>query len=146
MNELQAALGLAQLRHIDEALAQRRRVAGLYRRRLAGVRGIRLLPEPEGVNANYGHFPIFVDDAIYPMSRDALCRALRHEGYLVRRYFYPLLSEFEIYRHLPSAANLPVATRLSREVVCLPIYSGLSSDHVGRICDLICAPAGKAVV
>jgi dTDP-4-amino-4,6-dideoxygalactose transaminase len=143
MNELQAALGLAQLRHIDEALAQRREVAGLYRRELAGVQGLRLLSEPEGVRGNCGYFPIFVDEAVYPMSRDALYRALRHEGYLVRRYFYPLISEFEMYRHLPSAANLPVATRLSREVICLPIYPGLSSDHVSRICELICAPATK---
>lgn len=146
MNELQAALGLAQLRHIDDALAQRREIADLYRRRLAGVRGIRLLPQPEGVNVNYGYFPIFVDAAIYPMSRNALCQGLRHGGYLARRYFYPLISEFEMYRHLPSAANLPVATRLSREVICLPIYPGLRTGDVGQICDLICAPAEKAVV
>lgn len=143
MSELQAALGLAQLRHVDEALSRRREIASRYRRELAGVKGLRLLPEPEGVRGNCGYFSIFVDEAAYPMSRDALHQSLTHEGYLVRRYFYPLISEFEMYRHLPSAANLPAATRLSRQVICLPIYPGLGREEVDGICGLIREPLAR---
>lgn len=70
-------------------------------------------------------------------------QSLRDEGYLVRRYFNPLTSEFEMCRHLPSAANLPAATKLSRQVICLPIYPGLEQEEVDGICDLIREPLAR---
>ncbi len=136
MNELQAALGLVQLRHVDGAIAKRRKIATLYRERLSGLRGIGLLPEIEEVTSNFAYMPIFVDET-YPLSRDELYDSLRSRGYFGRRYFYPLISEFPMYRDLPSAANLPVATRLSRGVICLPIYPGLGADDVERICEIL---------
>jgi dTDP-4-amino-4,6-dideoxygalactose transaminase len=144
MNELQAALGVVQLRHVDAAISERRDIAALYRSRLSDVPGIRLLPESQNVTSNFAYMPIFVDDTIYPMSRDELYHALQAQGYSGRRYFYPLISEFSTYRGLPSAADLPVATRLSRQVICLPIYPGLSSEVVGLICEAICSQTGKA--
>ncbi len=146
MSELSAALGLVQLRHFDAEVEKRARVDALYRRRLAGVAGLRLLPIAPGVRSNYSYFPVFVDESAYPVSRDTLYDELKAAGYYGRRYFYPLISEFPSYRGLPSADHVPVAQRLSREVLCLPIYAGLPEADVEAICDIVArAPRAAAV-
>jgi len=141
MTEIQAAFGLLQLRHIDEALDGRRAIDARYRERLDGVTGIECLQRADSTVANFAYFPIFVG-ADYPLSRDELHARLRQHGVVARRYFYPLISEFPMYRGLPSAAieRLPVATGLSRSVLCLPIYPDLDLATVDRISELIAAP------
>lgn len=138
MNEVQAAFGLLQLRHVDDALARRARIAACYREQLAGITGITVptVPHPELQNNSY--FPVFVE-ADYPMSRDALYTALQGEDIMTRRYFYPLISDFPMYRGLPSARldNLPVARKVADRVLCLPIYPDLSLQDVERICALL---------
>jgi dTDP-4-amino-4,6-dideoxygalactose transaminase len=138
MTEIQAAFGLLQLKHIDEALAGRRAVDARYRELLAGVPGIILMPQDEATVANHAYFPIFVR-AEYPVSRDVLNERLREHGIVGRRYFYPLIAEFPMYRGLPSASldRLPVAEELSRSVLCLPIYPELDLATVDRISGLI---------
>lgn len=138
MSEFNAAFGLLQLAHIDDALAARRRVDGLYRAALAGVRGIVCPPHDAGVTPNGGYFPILVGPD-YPLDRDALYQALRDAGIVARRYFYPLISEFPMYRTMPSAApaNLPHATRAAAQVICLPIYPDLDPGRIERIATLI---------
>ena len=137
MSEIQAAMGLAQLRHIDELIRQRGEVATIYRRELSDVPGLRMPPSPTGFTPNYAYFPIFIEPG-FRMSRDELYQAMRARGILVRRYFYPLISELAMYRGLPSASasNLPVANRLANEVLCLPIYHDLSNDDQGRVIEL----------
>jgi dTDP-4-amino-4,6-dideoxygalactose transaminase len=137
MNELQAALGVVQLRHVDEEIRRRRALDALYRKELAGLPGIRLLPPVAGATRNYAYFPIFIDEASYPISRDALYALLRERGFLGRRYFYPLISEFPTYRRLPSSTALPTATILSRQVLCLPIYASLEHQYAAAICEII---------
>lgn len=139
MDELRSAYGLLTLRHVDEAIAARRRVAEHYRAALSGVPGITLLPELPGVQSNYSYFPIFVEEDAYGMSRDALYQKLREHQILGRRYFYPLISSFSLYKDLPSAApeNLPVATRLSSQVLCLPLHHELGEADVERILSLV---------
>jgi len=141
MNEVQAAFGLLQLRHIDDAIARREAIDAQYRRLLAGIPGIRCLERQSETVDNYAYFPIFVDDG-YPLSRDALYERLRENGIYPRRYFYPLIAEFPMYRGLPSADldRLPVATEVSRKVLCLPIYPALEPSVVQEICRLIAAP------
>lgn len=138
MNELQAAFGLLELRHIDDAILRRGAIDRLYRELLARVDGIRFLMPLADTQRNYAYFPIFVE-AGYPLERDALNQRLRDHGIVSRRYFYPLIAEFPMYRGLPSARlrNLPVAARLSSEVLCLPIYPDLADADVIRVCDLI---------
>jgi dTDP-4-amino-4,6-dideoxygalactose transaminase len=138
MSEMNAAFGLLQLKHVDEALRGRREVANAYRRALAGVRGIRLLESPEGVEANHGYFPILVEDD-HPRTRDELHELLRRHEIIARRYFYPLISDFPMYRDLPSAqpGNLPVATAAARRVLCLPIHPGLDAAVVEEIAGLV---------
>jgi len=137
MNEVSAAFGLLQLKGIDALLAQRRQVAALYRRLLAGVPGIEPLAEL-GHEPNYGYFPVLVRDT-YPLTRDALHQKLRDADVYARRYFSPLISDFPMYRQLASAApsNLPNASAVARQVICLPIYPALDPNEIERIVGLL---------
>ncbi|MCW0397310.1 dTDP-4-amino-4,6-dideoxy-D-glucose transaminase [Xanthomonas sacchari] len=143
MSEINAAFGLLQLQHIDDALAQRGAIDAQYRRRLAQVPGIRCLAPREPGLSNYASFPILVEDA-FPLVRDELHRLLRSHDILVRRYFYPLISDFPMYRGLPSSApaGLPVARQMAERVLCLPIFPGLAAEQVDAIVDLIAAAGG----
>lgn len=138
MNELQAALGLLQLKHIDKAIDRRRTIDRLYREALSAVSGIFCPPVPEDTNYNYAYFPILVEKE-YSLSRDELNDKLRRNGIISRRYFYPLISEFPMYQSLPSAArtNLPIANDVAYKVLCLPIYPALENESIFRIISVI---------
>lgn len=138
MNEVQAAFGLLQLRHLADAQAQRAEIDRYYREQLSEVGSIHLLDIPAGVESNHSYFPIRVA-AGYRLTRDGLYEALRARGVYARRYFYPLMSELPLYRSLDSAAaeNLPVATRVAREILCLPIYPGLEKADLDRVISAI---------
>jgi dTDP-4-amino-4,6-dideoxygalactose transaminase len=138
MNEFQAAVGLAQLKHIDAALAEREAIDTRYRELLADIPGIRCLPRPSVQRHNFSYFPILLDPE-YPLSRDGLYEKLKNNGVHARRYFYPLISDFPMYRALSSAtrANLPVAHAIASQILCIPIYPGLAEDLVVKIAGLI---------
>lgn len=138
MNELQAAIGLVQLKHIDGALSERAAIDDRYRKLLEGIPGIRCMDLPEMGRHNYSYFPIMVE-ANYPVSRDALFQRLRDENVYVRRYFYPLISTFPMYRGLPSSinANLPIATHAAEQVICLPIYPQLLPEEIQLIVSIV---------
>jgi dTDP-4-amino-4,6-dideoxygalactose transaminase len=141
MNELQAAFGLLQLKHVDKAIDRRREIDAQYREQLSAVAGISCPPLPADTVYNHAYFPILVGKE-YPLSRDELNDKLRQHGIFARRYFYPLISEFPMYRGLPSAAegNLPIARKAAYQVLCLPIYPALDDESVTRIASII---AGK---
>jgi dTDP-4-amino-4,6-dideoxygalactose transaminase len=134
MNEVSAAFGLLQLQTIDEALGRRAAIDARYRQLLRDVPGIRCVGLSNETRANYAYFPILVGRD-FAVSRDELFALLRQQGIIARRYFYPLISDFPMYRALPSAAhsNLPVARRVANEILCLPIYPDLPLDAVDRI-------------
>ncbi|MDP3744222.1 MAG: DegT/DnrJ/EryC1/StrS family aminotransferase [Methylotenera sp.] len=138
MSEVNAAFGLLQLKHIDEALQKRKAVDNHYRQGLSAIAGIHCVPDAGEEIANYAYFPILIRPN-YSMSRDELYQKLRDAGIFARRYFYPLISEFPMYRGMPSAThvNLPEATKAANEVICLPIYPDLQQDQINRIIDLI---------
>jgi len=135
MNEFQAAVGLAQLRHIDQALAERAEIDRRYRKLFADITGIRCLTSPSSHRHNHAYFPILVEPE-YPLLRDELYLKFRKNSIYARRYFYPLISEFPMYRALPSAkpSTLTVAGEISSRVICLPIFPGLSDDAFQVIC------------
>lgn len=154
MDEIRAAIGLINLRHVDEAIAARRRVAERYCNALKNIQGIRLyqpivdslteIADPIEsdlirIRLNYSYFPIFVDEKEFGMSRDQLYDKMKAQGVLGRRYFYPLISTFEPYRDFPSAnpQNLPIATRLAEQVICLPMHHALSDEDLARIISCI---------
>ena len=135
MDEIRSALGLLNLKQVDEAIEKRHQVAIRYREALREVKGIRFYDDMPGVRHNYSYFPIFVDAEEYGMTRDELYFKMREQGILGRRYFYPLISTFSTYRGLPSAApeNLPVATKIANEVICLPMHHELSEEDIERV-------------
>lgn len=138
MSEIHAAFGLVQLQHIGSMLQARRSIAARYRALLADVKGLRIPEIPAHVEHNGAYFPILVEDS-FPLSRDELYARLRSADVYARRYFYPLISEFPTYRGLPSAVrgNLPVAHRVSHQVLCLPIHPNLSHSDQDRIAEIV---------
>lgn len=139
MDEVRAAYGLLNLKQVDEAIEKRHQVAIQYREALRNVKGIRFFDDMPDVRHNYSYFPIFINAEEYGMTRDELYFKMKAEGVLGRRYFFPLISTFSTYRGLPSATpeNLPVATRIANEVICLPMHHELSQDDLNRILNLI---------
>ena len=139
MDEIRAAYGLLNLRQVDAAIEARHKVAISYREALKDVEGISFWNDLPGVRHNYSYFPIFVDAARYGMTRDELYFKMKERGVLGRRYFYPLISTFSTYRGLESAApsNLPVATKMADEVICLPMHHALSEADLERVIDCI---------
>lgn len=138
MNELQAAFGLLQLRYVDAAIRHRQEIDTLYRQALESVAGIDCPSLPPGITWNHAYFPILVQPG-YPLSRDELYHRLREVGIHSRRYFYPLISEFPMYRNLSSAApaSLPIAHNVAKRVLCLPIYPALELEEMDKIIDII---------
>ena len=139
MDEVRAAFGLLNLESVQDAILCRRSVFQTYRTELKDVDGIRMIEPDENVRYNYAYFPIFVDAERFGMSRDALYFKLRENNIICRRYFYPLLSNLPMYHSLISSdiANLPVANRISEEVICLPIHHRLTESEQAQIIDCI---------
>ena len=135
MDEIRAAYGLLNLQQVDMAIESRRKVAACYRAALKDTPGISFFQDNPEVKANYSYFPIFVNEKKYGLSRDELYSRMKEKGIYGRRYFYPLISMFETYRDLPSAApeNLPVATRMAQEIICLPMHHSLSEADIERV-------------
>lgn len=139
VDEVRAAYGLLNLKQVDQAIANRQKVANRYLEALRNVPGVRFFDDMPGVRHNYSYFPIFIKAEEYGMTRDELYFKMKEANVLGRRYFYPLISTFSTYRGLPSAApaNLPVATRLAEEVICLPMHHELSNEDINRVLELV---------
>ena len=135
MDEMRSAYGLLNLKQVDRAIEKRQRIARKYREALRNVPGVRFFEDMPGVRHNYSYFPIFINAAEFGSTRDDLYLKMRDHGVLGRRYFYPLISTFSTYRSLPSAAteNLPVATKIANEVICLPMHHELNESDIERI-------------
>jgi dTDP-4-amino-4,6-dideoxygalactose transaminase len=139
MSEFNAALGLVQLKHVDAAIAARREIDARYRELLRDVEGVTCLPS-SGSKSNYSYFPILIEPRPR-RDREKVYERLKAHQIFARRYFYPLITEFPMYRRLPTSApqNLPVATRAAEEVICLPIYPSLTENQMKNIVQLICS-------
>ena len=139
MDEMRSAYGLLSLKMVDDAIEARHQVAIRYREALRGVPGVRFFDDMPGVRHNYSYFPIFINAEEYGCTRDELYFKLKEKNILGRRYFYPLISTFSTYRGLQSAspANLPVATRMAEEVICLPMHHELSDEDLNRVIEVI---------
>lgn len=144
MNEVEAAFGLLQLKHIDAALSRRAHLFRTYADALGNIPSLRLTRVPDGVSWNHAYCPMHIAPE-HPLGRDGLYDLLKQSGVFARRYFYPLVSSFPMYRGLPSShpSHLPNAVRLSDQVLCLPIYPDLSDAEQAQIIDLVIS-ASKA--
>ncbi len=138
MSEVQAAMGLLQLKYIDKAIAKRKMLTEHYREQLKDIPGISFMHDMPGVKHCYSYFPVFVDEKEYGLSRDALYEKLKTNNIHGRRYFYPLISQFPTYCGLESAlpGKLPVAEKITEQVICLPLYPELPFNTIELICSL----------
>jgi dTDP-4-amino-4,6-dideoxygalactose transaminase len=138
MNELNAAMGLLQLKYFDSIVEMRKQIDLRYRQSLAAIPGIKSVFDSSFPNMNFSYFPIFVNED-HKLSRDEFYNKLKDDGIYSRRYFYPLISNFPMYQNFESAKqqNLPIATAITQKILCLPIYPDLSVREQERIIDTI---------
>lgn len=137
MNEFCAAMGICNLRHIDGEIEKRRVVVERYRENLQDVSGIQLNPIQEGVESNYAYFPVVFDENVYGSSRNEVYEKLKENGIGARKYFYPLTNTYDCYNGEFDVTDTPVALRISRRVLTLPLYADLALEDVDRICEII---------
>lgn len=137
MNEFQAAMGLCNMRHINEEIAKRKKVVKRYRERLSNVEGIKLSAIQKGVDSNYAYFPVVFDD--YKYTRNEVMEKLAEKDICARKYFFPLTNSFEVYRNYPTAGieKTPVAQHTALRVLTLPLYADLALEAVDNICDIV---------
>jgi dTDP-4-amino-4,6-dideoxygalactose transaminase len=135
MNEFQAAMGICNLRHVDDEIAKRKIVVERYIERLSNIKGIRLCKPQTGVKSNYAYLPVVFDG--YKMSRNEVFEKLKAENIYARKYFYPLANSFECYKGRFDVEKTPVAKYVADRVLTLPLYADLAIDDVNKICDII---------
>lgn len=135
MNEFQAAMGLCNLRHVDENIEKRKKAAEEYRSRLSGVPGIRLMDEKPGVRYNYAYFPVAFEG--FTLTRNQVYDLLAQHHIFARKYFYPLIPDFDCYKEQFAGARVPVARKAAENVLTLPLYGELLVEEADRICDII---------
>lgn len=135
MNEVQAAMGLLQLKYIDVAIQKRRKIADQYRKVFTNISGISLIDDMPDVKHCYSYYPIFINKEIFGKTRDDVYNILKSNNIFSRRYFYPLISQFPTYRGMESAKTekMPIAEKATKEVICLPIYPELKTDQINFI-------------
>ena len=137
MNEFCAAMGICNLRHVDEEIEKRKIVVERYRERLEGTDGIQLNVIQKDVRSNYAYFPVVFEEKIFGASRAEVFDRLAENGIGARKYFYPLTNTFECFHGKYDAMKTPVALHISKRVLTLPLYADLALDDVDRICDII---------
>lgn len=135
MNEFQAAMGICNLRHVNDNIEKRRMVTERYRKHFTGIPGIRVMEPKEGIRQNYAYFPVAFDG--FSLTRNEVYELLASHHIFARKYFYPLITDFECYREQFSGISLPVAKKAADSVLTLPLYAGLPLDQVDRICGII---------
>lgn len=137
MNEFQAAMGICNLKHIDNNINTRKKIVKKYQTLLADIPGVTYWKEQENVKHNYAYFPIVIDEHIYGKSRDELFRILDDNGIGARKYFYPITSSFDAYSNVFDPDETPIALDISKRVMTLPLYPGLEDEIIIRICNTI---------
>lgn len=135
MNEFQAAMGICNLKYIDKEIEKRRKVVERYQENLKEIKGIKYWKAQENVKSNYIYFPIIVNEKDFGTNRDKIVDVLKNENILVRKYFYPITSEFNCYKKY--SGTTPIAKKTSQSVLTLPLYADLSVEDVDRICNII---------
>ena len=137
MNEFQAAMGLCNLRHVDEEIQKRKSIYEYYMEKLSGITGLYMMQEQEGVRRNYAYFPIVFDEKEYGATRNQVFEVLAENSIFSRKYFYPLTSAYDCFHGKYDVNLTPVALHLSKRVLTLPMYADLSKEVIDKICNII---------
>lgn len=142
MNEFCAAMGLCNLRHIEEEIAKRKKIVERYRSRLSDIPGIVLCKDQNDVKSNYSYFPIRIQKGLFGADRDIVKEKMAEQGIFARKYFYPLTSAFDAYKGKFDVEKTPVALKASREILTLPLFADMDLKDVERICEYILKARG----
>lgn len=137
MNEFQAAMGLCNLKHVDEEIQKRKKVVEQYRANFKDVPGIKISPIQKNVESNYAYFPIVIDEKTFGVSRNEVYEELKKYDIFARKYFYPLTNTFDCFHGEYDVNDTPVALNISKRVLTLPLFADLSLDDVNKICKVI---------
>lgn len=137
MTEFAAAMGLCNLRHVDDEIAKRKKCVETYRKLLGNIEGIKLCKEQEHVVSNYAYFPVYFDKKKFGKNRDEIANILPGNNIFARKYFYPLTSNFTVYQDKFKIQDTPVAKDASLNILTLPLYADLALEDVERICEII---------
>ncbi|MED3781059.1 DegT/DnrJ/EryC1/StrS family aminotransferase [Heyndrickxia sporothermodurans] len=138
MNEFQAAMGLCNLRYVDEEINKRKQIVNRYIEHLSDIKGIKLSGNPQNVKSNYSYFPVVFDG--YRASRDEIYEILKEHNIFARKYFYPLTNSFKCYQDKFNIEDTPIAKYVAERVLTLPLYADLELEQVDRICEIIKFP------
>jgi dTDP-4-amino-4,6-dideoxygalactose transaminase len=136
MNELSAVMGLLVLEMFENEQNKRRDILAAYHENLKDIEGVKFIDDNQSVKNSYQYFCIQIDEKKFGKSRDYVHDAFKKYNVMTRKYFFPLCSDYSCYRQLPSSNknNLPVASKVVEEILCMPFYGGLTSEDVARIC------------
>ena len=137
MNEFAAAMGLCNLRHVDDEIKKRKKVVERYRELLKGIDGIKLNVIQADLESNYAYFPILIDEKTFGFSRNEVFRAFAEENILARKYFYPLTNAFSCFHGAYDVTKTPTAQYVAKRILTLPLFADLDLDDVSHICDII---------
>lgn len=137
MNEFCAAMGVCNLRHIDEYIAGRKKAYEKYRECLEGTEGIRLNVIQPDVKPNYAYFPIVIDEKKFGSTRNEVFDELARNGVHARKYFYPLTNSFDCFHNQFDVNETPIALHVSKRILTLPLYTDLTMENVKRISEII---------
>ena len=143
MNEFVAAMGICNLRHIDEEIEKRKIVVNHYIDRLSEVSGIVLNTYNSQVKSNYAYFPIYIDESDFGYTRDEVNDRLIKSNIYARKYFYPLTSNFSCYKDKYDSSITPIAVNVSKRILTLPLYADMTHEEVERVCRVILEMKGK---
>lgn len=139
MNEFCAAMGICNLRHVNEEIAKRKAVVERYRENLDGVPGLQLNVIQSDVESNYAYFPVVIEEKQFGSTREEVFEALSLNGIKARKYFYPLTNTFSAFHGKYDVLNTPVALHISKRVLTLPLYSDLAMEDVDKISNAVIA-------
>ena len=138
MNEFQSIMGLCNLNHVSEEILKRKKLTERYRENLRGIDGIKVMEEVEGVENNYTYFPVVIDEEKFGLNRDDVYDILLNNNIFSRRYFYKLTSDFECYENKFKKYETPIANKIAKSVLTLPLHGDLSIDDIDKVCDVLC--------
>lgn len=135
LDEFRAAMGICNLRHVDENIAKRKVVFERYNEHLGNIPGLKLLCRQENVQQNYAYYPVYIDRAVFGCDRDEVYERLKRNDIFARRYFYPATNDMNCYRSI--AQETPVAHDVSLNILCLPMYADMRLEDVDYVCSII---------
>ena len=136
LSEFHSAMGLCNLKHINDEIAKRKAVCEQYDMLLVGIKGLQLFPQIDNLEKNYSYYPLVVHDE-FGKSRDELADKLQKHGVIARKYFYPLTDSFSCYKGKFTIHETPVAQNIANRVLCLPLFADIGAENVSHICGIL---------